>query len=546
MEKFYNKLERTIGGLKFAVVIIVIFSILMIIGTFMESYFGTDFANRVVYKTPYFIFIQFLMFLSILAATLIRLPIKKRLHGFYVIHAGLIIIGIGSVVTYVAGIDGTIHLNPMSPNREVVLNDDVIEIHAPEAGKRASLKLPYTAFPTDIGAQYEEIKITEFLPYAEKKLTWVTAKEENISGAHSSEYLITNPNVTQDFILSLHPEAFDFQSTLAMGLLEITYLPSKMYECFTKENPTKLILWDTKRNECSTIDELGVKIQKTKTGKRFFAFKAGSQVYSFLPDLSPWALDEQLKPIMNASVKVFSKNLFEKKPHLFLFGESLSYYDKENDQWIAKKFDKDNKAELPWMGFELELLRHETNVVPTYVPIKTWPVQKSGRLIKGDLKAVKLIVRDSEYWLTSERPVTLMIDGVKMNIYLTKESHTLPFEFTLTKFKMDTNPGTKTPASYESFVNLFTPSGTTNHHIFMNNPLKHDGFTFYQASYSKDEQTGQYSSTLSVNVDQGRPLKYFGSLLLVLGSWWHFVLNARARRKESDLLGLDEAGEKDA
>jgi len=63
----------------------------------------------------------------------------------------------------------------------------------------------------------------------------------------------------------------------------------------------------------------------------------------------------------------------------------------------------------------------------------------------------------------------------------------------------------------------------------MNNPLKHDGFTFYQASYSQDNQ-GNYSSTLSVNVDPGRFWKYLGSLMLVFGSMWHYYLNFRKKK----------------
>ena len=91
---------------------------------------------------------------------------------------------------------------------------------------------------------------------------------------------------------------------------------------------------------------------------------------------------------------------------------------------------------------------------------------------------------------------------------------------------MDTDPGTNNPASYESFVKLFDNGQTSNHHIFMNNPLKHAGFTFYQASYSQDS-SGNYSSTLAVNVDQGRFLKYLGSLMLVFGGIWHYTLNRK-------------------
>ena len=48
-KKQLSNIERTLGGLKFAVILILIFSIMMIVGTFFESWYGTDFANRVIY-----------------------------------------------------------------------------------------------------------------------------------------------------------------------------------------------------------------------------------------------------------------------------------------------------------------------------------------------------------------------------------------------------------------------------------------------------------------------------------------------------------------
>ena len=547
MNNLYTKVERTVGGLKFAVFIILLFSLMMTIGTFVESYYGTDFANRLIYKTPFFMGIQFCMFLSILFATFIRLPIKKRLHGFYVIHTGLITIGVGSFVTYVAGIDGTIHLPPLTPTRQIVLNEDVIEVVMPDHNKRASVKLPYSAMATNLDIQYADVKVTKFIPFAEKKLSWQEEMNPTTSpNIHSTKYNVANPNVAQDFILSLHPEAFDFKASLTMGLLNITYLPKAMAECFTKQSKEKLILWNSVESTCSTTEELGIKVQKTSTGKRFFAIKNDKTVYSFLPDISPWAMDADLKPITNAPIRVFSMNLFEEKPHLFLFGKSAAFYDKDEDKWIFEKFDSKGEMDLPWMGFTLSLLEHHEKKVPTYIPEETLPIQKNGALIKGDYKAARIKIRDKEYWVTSERPVSLLIDGKKVTVYLTKRSFMLPFEFTLANFKMDKNPGTNSPASYESFVDLFTDKGTSRHHIYMNNPLKHDGFTFYQASYSQDRETGQYSSTLSVNVDQGRVIKYLGSILLVIGSIWHFIINGRTRRKENDILGLDPKGDNNA
>ncbi len=544
----YKKFERSIGSMKFAVFIISLFTLAMVVGTFIESYYGTDFVSRVIYKTWWFMAIQFFMGLSILFAAFVRLPVKKRLYGFYTIHTGLIVIGIGSFVTYIAGIDGTINLNPMNPSRQVVLNEDVIEITRPEENTRAILPLPYAAFSTDVNVRYKEVEIQNYIPFADKKLTWLPAKDNKDSdNAHSSSYIISNDNVAQDFTLSLHPEAFDFEASLSMGLLSITYLPKTLAPCFSKPSESGLILWDSRSSECFTTEDKGIKVEKTATDKRFFVIKDQGSVYSFLPDLSPWALDQELKPAMNAPIRVFSKNLFLEKAHLFLFGESASFYDKQEKKWVSQKFNEKNEMDLPWMGFTLKLLKHEDDLVPTMVPFATLPIQQNGGLVKGMTRAARVQVRDKEYWLTDDKPVSVLIDGVKTNIYLTKRSFLLPFEFTLTRFKMDKDPGTNRPASYESFVNLYTNGETTPHHVYMNNPLKHDGFTFYQASYSQDPETGAYSSTFSVNLDQGRWIKYLGSLLLVLGCIWHYYLNYRPKKKTRDMLGLEGAtGEKNA
>ena len=64
----------------------------------------------------------------------------------------------------------------------------------------------------------------------------------------------------------------------------------------------------------------------------------------------------------------------------------------------------------------------------------------------------------------------------------------------------------------------------------MNNPLKYDGLTFYQASYFEAAKD-TYGSVLSVNLDPGRPIKYLGSLLLVLGAIWHFYLRRKKTKK---------------
>ena len=66
----------------------------------------------------------------------------------------------------------------------------------------------------------------------------------------------------------------------------------------------------------------------------------------------------------------------------------------------------------------------------------------------------------------------------------------------------------------------------------MNDPMTHRGFTFYQSRYSavQDPQTGQptgqFQSVLQVGTDPGRPVKYAGCLVIVLGIFVQFYMRA--------------------
>tara|TARA_R110002072_G_scaffold276051_1_gene437658 strand:- start:426415 stop:428076 length:1662 start_codon:yes stop_codon:yes gene_type:complete len=530
-----NKIENTLGGLKCAVTLILIFTVGMVVGTFFESYYGTEFAGKTIYKTWWFMSIQGLMFLSIVFATFRRLPPKKRLYGFYTIHLGLILIGCGSFVTYYAGVDGSILLQPNTPAREIILPQDVLKIEIPDEGRVVTYRLPNSAFKTSLDEIYKDIKLVDFLPYAEKKFQWQDSKNSysEKEPLHSSEYLISNDNVSQQFLVSLHPESIEYEGNVTLGPLTIHYLPNGLAKCFAFNNKSKLILWDRESVTCNTPEEINVPVKVTKTGSRFLVIEKDGGYLSFFPDASPWPMDEKLNVNQQSSIRVFSKKLFEDKPNLFLFGQKIAFYDKDEQKWEVREFNSNTtKLDLPWMGFELSLLQHQEKKVPINIPVPTWPIQKNNQLIKGNLKAISLEVKGKNYWLTNERAMTLLIAGKKMNFILAKDSLVLPFEFVLTRFKMDKDPGTNSPASYESFVRLFTEDGPSDHHIYMNNPLKHEGFTFYQASYSQDRQ-GNYSSTLSANVDQGRVIKYLGSLLLFIGSLLHYHLNFRTARKDN-------------
>lgn len=97
----------------------------------------------------------------------------------------------------------------------------------------------------------------------------------------------------------------------------------------------------------------------------------------------------------------------------------------------------------------------------------------------------------------------------------------LPFALKLLKFNHDLYPGTDIPRNFSSLVEIIDPNKPTNRTvlIYMNNPLRYEGYTFYQSSYQ-----GQ-NSILQVIKNPGWLLPYFCILLIGLGLTLHFLLH---------------------
>jgi hypothetical protein len=529
-QNYIQKIEKFFGGLKLAVIIILIFAAYLTVGTFVESYYGAEYAGRAIYKSWPFMIVQFLIFISVFMAALLRFPMKKRLYGFYTIHLGIIILLMGSFVTYYAGVDANLNLTPNSPSSTLIYSEDVLEMEWIGTGKKVTYQLPPASSETAIDETYDEIALGTYLPYAKNVFSW--KKSEKIlpkSATHfqqSAKYFIQNNFIGEEIILSLHPESKDYSSSTRLGPLTVHLLPESMFECIDKASKYGYLLWNSKEGVCRSIEDAGIEIHTTKTGKSFFAFKEGNEIYTFIPDVTSSALDKNLEEMTDAPYRVLNLKMFSEGRHLLLFGKAMAYKDK--DKWTKKRLELNEISELPWMGFKLSLKEYSKTEVPFLTPVFTKPIQEGGKIIEGELKALQVKNGDSLQWLSNSSPIALNTKSGKVKLELTKKTKRLPFQLTLNEFKMDTDPGTNNPASYQSTITLFDSETSEKHKVFMNNPLKYKGFTFYQASYFQ-VSPGVFGSVLSVNYDPGRPIKYLGSLLLVFGAIWHYFI--RKRRK---------------
>jgi hypothetical protein len=99
-----------------------------------------------------------------------------------------------------------------------------------------------------------------------------------------------------------------------------------------------------------------------------------------------------------------------------------------------------------------------------------------------------------------------------------------PFSLTLLKFSHDRYSGTEIPKNFSSRIQLKTPDGRDDREvlIYMNNPLRYSGFTFYQASF---EPGNDKVTILQVVRNPSWLIPYIACSIITLGLVWQFWIH---------------------
>jgi hypothetical protein len=99
-----------------------------------------------------------------------------------------------------------------------------------------------------------------------------------------------------------------------------------------------------------------------------------------------------------------------------------------------------------------------------------------------------------------------------------------PFTLELLKFSHDRYAGTEIPKNFSSRIRLTTPDGRDDREvlIYMNNPLRYAGLTFYQASY---DRTNPNVTILQVVRNPSWLVPYIACALMTFGLLWQFSIH---------------------
>ena len=118
------------------------------------------------------------------------------------------------------------------------------------------------------------------------------------------------------------------------------------------------------------------------------------------------------------------------------------------------------------------------------------------------------------------------VDDKTYQLYLRFKRTYKPYTVTLIDVRKDDYAGTKTVMNYSSDIQLVDPTTSVDREIkiWMNNPLRYSGETFYQSGYHADPQTGKELTTLSVVTNMGWMIPYVSCMIVAVGMLYHFMI----------------------
>ena len=474
-------------SLKLAVVVIASLAITLAVATVMESLYDAKTAQYFIYRAFWFYGVLAALGMNILAVALSRFPWKKKHIPFLMAHAGILMILVGSWLTYTKGVDGSLQVSEGEVTSAVELDQFVLISKQGESLRTTPLPwMPESVARAFTGKAFPDfgIQVDRYLSDAERVTKFVAADSRQAQAAPAVLIRILGAP------MGGAPEFWLFASDPGSATQKLG--PARFL--IRRESQTDLSL-DSKADPEARFDFV-----VTRSGAlRFEAVSIRGEKKSGVVDLAKLSAKDEpvvINPGWKMPIRVQVKSF-------------------------------------------LPLAVNDT----TYIERKVKPVGMGTAQPEPAIQVSLLENASSKIWLgLGDRANFKNAKGEEVTIGYFPKRLLLPYGLRLKRFEMTTNPGTQDPATYSSFVQVVDEFQKTqadmeslpDHHITMNEPLDWKGYTFYQASYIP-EVPRPVTTILSVNYDPGRGLKYWGSILLIAGSIALYLSKVLQKKKSKEL-----------
>ncbi|MDE0092115.1 MAG: hypothetical protein OXN83_02380, partial [Oligoflexia bacterium] len=175
-KRVFSFIYKFLISLKLAVFTLTALAILTAIGTFVESRYDQEFANKLVYHSIWMAIVMLLLAVNLTMVLIDRWPWKKRQIPFVLAHFGILTLMLGSIFTKYFGTVACLSFNVGETSSAISLSDMEIKIYSSYDGEKFSLiyQKPVDMFfikptgqkPHLISTAGEEFKVVEYLPFA--------------------------------------------------------------------------------------------------------------------------------------------------------------------------------------------------------------------------------------------------------------------------------------------------------------------------------------------------------------------------------------------
>ncbi|HTL11881.1 MAG TPA: cytochrome c biogenesis protein ResB [Bdellovibrionota bacterium] len=470
-------LWRIFKSLQLAVLVIVSLAGSLATGTFLESYYDTPTARYYVYDSVWFGALLALLATNITVVALSRIPWKKHHLPFLLAHLGILLMIVGSGVTRRFGMDGTMPVGEDETANSIEFDQTVLYLAEGEHMDRVvipwvppQVKAPVLPIPA------YSLVVDQYLTHAQPSVRFKPSQDPKSPPAVRILLSGGPMQLHQDLWLWSGDPAW---ASVDLGPAQFSLLKGSP----PAGRPSK---------PKATPAPSSVKMPKgmPPMGKAKFTLYAPG--------------DGSLRYQAESMRGEFSQGR--------LGGQNL----------------EGQEIDPGWKGLKVKVLAwvpHAENDT-AYEPAR---VQYGGDA-PGSAIHVSVDGGGPGMWLGMGDRATLALGGREVLMGYAARKVQLPFGIYLKEFKIGHYEGTNNPSSYSSTVQLAEEKGLGQpEEIYMNHPLHHGGYTFYQASYIPADPRPTVS-VLSVNRDPGRPLKYGGAIFLVSGCILLFEQRIRLRK----------------
>ncbi len=468
-----SKFFKTLLSIKTAVIFLFLFAIASAVATFIENDFGTDAAWSVVYTSWWFEAIQIALGV-LLAYNIYRYKMyKKDKIPAFLFHLGFIVILIGSGVTRYFGYEGILHIRNGDTENRMISSDSYISVSAIKGDKLYKTMIRKLLSP--VGNNKFDMKLNVDGDKAEVKF------KEFVPNAVTK--LVSDPNGKPAITMLVSANGTPENTTLKKGQIYIA--------------GDNIIAFDTPTTPTSK------NIVKIRVENGKFYIKSGKPIGWFEMLKNKRGSFEANKEYEFKTGKLYTIGKVNIAPRQMLVSAKEKIVSETNPLFKGRK------------GMKLSAV-----IVDVNYKGKRQEVAMFGRG-KGSKGFVKKV----------------MIAGTPFRFEWGSKIIKLPFALKLIEFQLDRYPGSMSPMSYASEVEVIDKAKGVKmpFRIYMNHILSYGGYRFYQSSYDQDE----LGTILSVNRDPGKWPTYLGYFLLGLGLFLN-ILNPKSRfRKLAHMVQRD-------